>query len=134
MTSANRIEYTIFDKEGNTVGSHSQNVMCKRCNDGLDKFKPESNFTILAWGYDEEEELWEDDEAQSLEVWLKKNPAEFTFKPFEVGDIVKLTKKRGEAKVVEKLKGKFLPEYIVEIQNGDKLTIAQGEIIPTKQI
>lgn len=61
MTSANKIEYTIFDKQGQEVGKHSQNIMCHTCNDGLEKFIPVSDFTIQSWGYDEEEDEWEGD-------------------------------------------------------------------------
>jgi hypothetical protein len=79
MTSANVIEYTILDKDNNPVGSHRQNVLCKRCNDGLEKFTPSSNFTIQPWGYDEEEELWEGNPV-NLGKWLEKNKSEITFK------------------------------------------------------
>lgn len=80
MTSANVIEYNIYNKEGQQVGRHRQNILCKTCNDGLEKFQPASDFTIQAWGYDEEEELWESDEYVNLEEWLKKNKAEITFR------------------------------------------------------
>ena len=79
MTSANVIEYTIFDKQGNDVGSHRQNIMCKRCNDGLEKFQPPSEFTIQPWGYDEDEVMWYG-KVQNLEKWLTKNKAEISFK------------------------------------------------------
>jgi len=79
MTSANRVNYRIIDKEHKTVGSHSQNIMCKRCNDGLEKFTPASDFKIQPWGYDEDEEEW-NSKSINLEKWLVENPAEFTFK------------------------------------------------------
>ena len=82
MTSANVIQYTIYDKDSNTVGSHRQNILCKICNDGLEKFIPAKDFEIEAWGYDEEEEMWEGDRV-NLEEWLKKHKAEFTFKKKE---------------------------------------------------
>lgn len=47
MTSSNVIEYIIFDKELNEVGRHRQNIMCHTNNDGLEKFRPFSDFTIL---------------------------------------------------------------------------------------
>lgn len=47
MTSSNVIEYIIFDKELNEVGRHRQNIMCHTNNDGLEKFRPFSDFTIF---------------------------------------------------------------------------------------
>jgi hypothetical protein len=79
MTSANVIEYSILDKDGKEVGHHHQNIMCKTCNDGLEKFVPASDYTILPWGYDEEEEYWEG-KPSNLADWLSKNKAEITFK------------------------------------------------------
>lgn len=133
MTSANRIEYSIF-KGDEEVGSHSQNIMCRTCNDGLEKFQPYEDFTIQAWGYDEEEETWEDDKRVNLKDWLDKNPASFTFKQFEVGEVVKLTKRRGEGKIIEHVKGRFMPEYIVETHEGEKISIYQGDIIPNRLV
>lgn len=83
MTSANVIEYAIKDKDGKSVGRHRQNIMCKTCNDGLEKFIPASDFTIWPWGYDEEEEIWED-EPENLEKWLKANKSEITFKKEQI--------------------------------------------------
>jgi hypothetical protein len=130
MTSANVIEYTIFKGE-EEVGRHRQNIMCKRCNDGLEKFQPSNEFTIQAWGYDEEEEIWEGDKRENLEDWLKKNTAEITFRKFEEGEKVKLTKKRGIGIILESRSGKFFPEYKVQVIGGEILDpIQQGEIIP----
>jgi len=130
MTSANVIEYTIFKGE-EEVGRHRQNIMCKRCNDGLEKFQPSNEFTIQAWGYDEEEELWENDKRENLDGWLKKNTAEITFRKFEEGEAVKLTKKRGSAIILESRKGNFFPEYKVQVIGGEILdSVQQGEIIP----
>jgi hypothetical protein len=130
MTSANVIEYTIFKGE-EEVGRHRQNIMCKRCNDGLEKFQPSNEFTIQAWGYDEEEEMWESDKRENLEDWLKKNTAEITFRKFEEGEKVKLTKKRGVGIILESRKGKWFPEYKVQVIGGEILDpIQQGEIIP----
>lgn len=130
MTSANVIEYTIFkgDKE---VGRHRQNIMCKTCNDGLEKFQPPEDFTIQEWGYDEEEELWENDKRENLKDWLAKHPAQFTFRKFEEGEKVKLTEKRGFGIILESRKGMFFPQYKVQVIDGDILDpINQGDIIP----
>lgn len=130
MTSANVIEYTIFKGE-EEVGSHRQNIMCRRCNDGLEKFQPSNEFTIQSWGYDEDEEMWESDKRENLEDWLKKHPAEFTFRKFEEGEKVKLTKKRGVGIILESRRGKWFPEYKVQVIGGEILDqIQQGEIIP----
>ena len=130
MTSANVIEYTIFKGEEG-VGRHRQNIMCKRCNDGLEKFQPANEFTIQAWGYDDEEEIWEGDKRENLEDWLKNNTAEITFRKFEEGEKVKLTKKRGLGIILESRRGKFFPEYKVQVIGGEILDpIQQGEIIP----
>jgi hypothetical protein len=79
MTSANVVQYEIQDKNGKTVGTHRQNIMCKTCNDGLEKFIPPEDFTMLPYGYDEEEELWEG-KSQNLKEWLSENKAEISFK------------------------------------------------------
>jgi hypothetical protein len=128
-TSANVINYTIF-KDGKEVGSHRQNVMCKRCNDGLEKYQPSKDYTISAWGYDEDEDIWEDNKQQNLEDWLLKNPGEFTHKKFEVGDNVFLNKKRGSAKILKVISGIFTPSYLVELSNGDNLEITNSDIRP----
>lgn len=59
MTSANVIEYTIRDLNGNEVGKHKQHCLCKTHWEKLLVFTPFENFTIQSWGYDEEEEYWE---------------------------------------------------------------------------
>mgnify|MGYP007071563952 CR=1 FL=1 len=130
MTSSNVIEYSIFKGE-EEVGRHRQNIMCKTCNDGLEKFQPAKDYTIQAWGYDCEGEIWEGDKRENLEEWLAKHPAEFTFRRFEEGETVRLTKKRGMATILESRKGKFMPEYKVHVIGGEILDgIQQGEIIP----
>jgi len=129
MTSANVIEYTIFDKEGKEVGRHRQNVLCARCNDGLEAHTPAEDFTIQPWGYDEEEELWEN-EPTNLKKWLEKNRAEITFKKFSEGDSITLKKGRGNSTILEVRKGKWFPEYLVKLENGEEITINQNEIIP----
>ena len=137
-TSANTIEYSIFkgDKE---VGRHRQNVMCSTCHDGLEKFQPYEDFTIQAWGYDEEEEIWESDKRENLKDWLSKHPASFTFKHFEVDSVVRLNKNRfnrrgGEAKIVKVLKSTFMPEYVVEYKDGERINVYQGGIKPNQLV
>lgn len=133
MTSANVIEYTIFDKENKEVGRHKQNVMCSTCNDGLEKFHPYKDFTIQPWGYDEEEELWEG-KPINLKDWISKNPASITFKKFNVGDIVHI-KKVGKGKVLEffdifKKDKNLFPVYKVKLDSNEILDINQNQIIP----
>ncbi len=70
MTSANVIEYKIY-KDDKVVGSHRINVMCEAYYEKLLIYQPLSEHTITPWGYDEEEEYWEDDTVD-LEVYLKK--------------------------------------------------------------
>jgi len=67
MTSANVVEYTIRDADGTKVGSHSQHAYCKTRWHELLKFTPLESHTIQPWGYDEEEEYWEDDARNLLE-------------------------------------------------------------------
>ena len=79
MTSANVTEYTIFNSEGKKVGEHSQHCLCKTKWGRLLKFTPPENFVIMAWGYDEEEEYWEDDpiNLKTFIEKLTKNRAQF---------------------------------------------------------
>jgi hypothetical protein len=67
MTSANVIEYRI-ERDGKEVGHHRVNVMCKDRFEELLKFEPYSEHTITAYGYDEEEEYWEDEPGPLLEL------------------------------------------------------------------
>ena len=72
MTSANVMNYIIYDKDGKEVGTHRQNLLCKTDKEPLLKFVPASDFTIQAWGYDEEEDdIWES-EPQNLELFISK--------------------------------------------------------------
>lgn len=133
MTSANKIEYTIFNKQGEEVGIHSQNIMCHICNDDLMKFIPASDFTIKAWGYDEEEDYWEDKEV-NLEKWLLKNKATITFKKFNPGNILNI-RKIGKCEVIEMFdifkKGQnFFPIYTVKTDTNEIIDINQNQIIP----
>ena len=76
MTSANVIEYDIMNKEGEVVGHHRQHIMCKtNTKELIEKFIPASEYTILPYGYDEEEEIWYGTEVP-LDIWLSKNPNE----------------------------------------------------------
>lgn len=128
MTSANTILYNIYNKQGEPVGSHSQNIMCKICNDVLEKFIPAKDFEIESYGYDEDEEMWKGDRV-NLADWLEKNKAQITFKIFKAGDIINLNKKRGSAKIVNVQKGTWCPAYLVKMGDNE-VTINQNEIIP----
>jgi hypothetical protein len=79
MTSANVTEYTIRDLSGKEVGTHSQHCYCKTKWGRLLKFTPAENFTITAWGYDEEEEPWADEPVNLKDFIdrLIKNSAQF---------------------------------------------------------
>jgi hypothetical protein len=59
MTSANVTHYDVRDLQGEIVGEHSQHLYCKAKWEVLQKFQPYDNYTIQAWGYDQEEEFWE---------------------------------------------------------------------------
>ena len=135
MTSANVIEYTI-SKDGTPVGYHRQNIMCLTCNDGLELFKPANEYTIRAGGYDEEEEYWEDDNKENLEVWLKKHPAQYSHKTFQPNDKVKInlreTKQKGEGTILETLRDRLdlFSHYTVEL-NGERIeNVKQIQVLP----
>jgi hypothetical protein len=69
-TSANSIEHSIYKGEKN-VGNFRKNVMCRLPDYAeLLKYQPLKDHTIQVWGYDEEEETWED-EPENLENFLK---------------------------------------------------------------
>jgi hypothetical protein len=70
MTSANVVEYSI-QKNGEQVGHHRENVMCKSHYEELLKFLPLEEHTITPYGYDEEEEEWED-EPINLKKFLQR--------------------------------------------------------------
>lgn len=69
-TSANVIEYTI-KKDGEKVGKHYQNILCKPKWGHLLCYQPLAAHTITPWGYDEEEEYWEGEE-QNLADFVEK--------------------------------------------------------------
>lgn len=140
--SNNTIRYTIY-KGDDEVGYHTQNVLCKRCNDNLMKFQPAKDYTIVCEGYEDhydgyydgyydDEDYYEEEsepERVNLQEWLSKNPAEFTHKKFSVGETIKLNKRRGLTEVIEVRKGKWMPEYVV-LLDGVETVIGQGDIIP----
>jgi hypothetical protein len=69
-TSANSIEHSIYKGEKN-VGNFRKNIMCRLPDYAeLLKYQPLKDHTIQAWGYDEEEDQWED-EPENLEDFLK---------------------------------------------------------------
>ena len=69
-TSANVIEYTIY-KGKEQAGRFSKHLLCKYPDYAeLLKYQPLNKHTIKAWGYDEEEDEWEDD-PENLEKFLK---------------------------------------------------------------
>jgi hypothetical protein len=79
MTSANVIEYIIKDLSGKKVGTHYQSLLCKTKWGRLLKFTPTENYTITSFGYDEEDEYWEN-EPISLKKFIDKlikNKAKF---------------------------------------------------------
>jgi hypothetical protein len=71
MTSANVVQYRIEDLNGKQVGKHYQSLLCKTHWGELLVFQPSENFTITAFGEDEEEAYWED-EPINLKVFIDK--------------------------------------------------------------
>ena len=71
MTSANVTEYRIDDLRGMKVGQHSQHALCKTHWGDLLKFNPPEDFTITAYGLDENEEEWEN-EPMNLAVFIER--------------------------------------------------------------
>lgn len=69
-TSANVIEYRI-EKNGEIVGNFRKNLLCKFPDySDLLKYQPLIQHTITPYGYDQDEEYWEDD-TQNLENFLR---------------------------------------------------------------
>lgn len=59
-TSANTVKFRVFDKDGKIVKEYSQNVMCKSVHKKeLAALEPIDDYTIQAYGYDEDEAPWE---------------------------------------------------------------------------
>ena len=76
MTSANVIEYTIT-KDGKRVGHFRKNVMCSLPEySELLKYTPLDEHQICAYGYDEEDEFWEDEPVNLKEYLIKIAPFE----------------------------------------------------------
>lgn len=69
MTSANVVMYSIL-KDDIEVGSHRVNIMCKSNFDKLLVYEPLTEYEILPYGYDEEEDYWEG-EIENLSDFLK---------------------------------------------------------------
>ena len=70
-TSANVIEYTIY-KGKKSVGHFRKHLLCRFPDYAeLLKYQPLSEHTIMAWGYDEEEDEWSN-EPENLEDFLKE--------------------------------------------------------------
>jgi hypothetical protein len=71
MTSSNVVEYTIT-KNNKEVGHFRKHSMCfKPSYSELLKYQPLNDHEIIAWGYDEDDEGWEDD-PENLEDFLKR--------------------------------------------------------------
>lgn len=70
-TSANVIEYDIL-KDGKVVGHFRKNIMCKfPLYSELLKYEPPIDYEIMTYGYDEQEEYWED-EIENLDAFLRR--------------------------------------------------------------
>ena len=138
MTSANVVEYKKKKKNGNIVGTHRQNVMCKINNDKLKEFQPSNDFTIQAFGYDEDEDYWEGN-ITNLGKWLLKNKPEITNKVFNVGDSVMgripidnniPLSKKVVGVVTEVLEEKWFKAYLIKLEDGSIEKVHQTQIIP----
>jgi hypothetical protein len=71
MTSANVFYLSVYDKDEKRVGLHRYNMLTEFNYNNLLVHTPHKEHTVLSWGYDEEEEVWED-EIMNLEEFLKK--------------------------------------------------------------
>jgi hypothetical protein len=72
MTSANVIEYTIY-KDGEEIDRFRKHLMTiYPLYSDLLKYQPLNEHQILAWGYGEDEDYWEDDEPENLETFLRR--------------------------------------------------------------
>jgi len=69
-TSANVVEYRVFDKDGNVVKEYSQHLYCKsKHKEELEKFIPPEDYEIQSYGLDEDEAPWENKKI-SLRLFL----------------------------------------------------------------
>lgn len=73
MTSANVTEYRIIKKEtGEIAGHHRQHHYCKtRWDELVRKYYPLEDYQIQPYGYDEEEEPWEDEPEELYEFLIR---------------------------------------------------------------
>jgi hypothetical protein len=71
-TSANVSEYEIYNEKGERVGYYRQHWMCYTHWEELLKYQPLKDHSIRETWLDEEEEYFEDDEPENLEIFLKK--------------------------------------------------------------
>ena len=71
MTSANEILYRI-ELNGEQIGSHRENVMCKFHFEKLVHFLSLNDCTITSHGYDEDEEYWEGESKLLIEFLKEK--------------------------------------------------------------
>ena len=72
-TSANVSTYEIYNEKGKCVGYYHQNWLCRTRWEELLKYQPLKDHMIRETWLDEEEEYFEDDEPENLEIFLKKN-------------------------------------------------------------
>lgn len=71
MTSANVVEYVIYKKD-DEVGQFRKHMYCRLPEySDLLKYQPLEDHTIQAWGYDEDDEVWYDEEIR-LDKFLFK--------------------------------------------------------------
>lgn len=124
------MNYIVYHKDGKVSGKHHQHAMCKRSNDGLEKFNPPEDYRISYVETDEEGyEIGESDPTQ-LSVWLDKNPTEITFRIFIDGDQVKWDRGRKTGTVKKVIKAKWDYEYEVESPEDGTVLIKQSQILP----
>ena len=70
-TSANVTEYTIY-KGDEQVGTFRKNWLCRLPEfSDLLKYLPLADHEVVRWGYDEEEDYWEE-EPENLETFLRE--------------------------------------------------------------
>ena len=92
-TSANVIDYTIYlNSEEDTieplkpVGYFSKHLMCTYPDYAeLLKYQPLKDYIIIAHGYDEDEEYWED-ERENLEVFIGRMKTNKYISPYLKGE------------------------------------------------
>ena len=70
-TSANVIEYSIETLDGKHVGNYRQNLLCTSHYEDLLKYQPLDQHLITSYGYDEDDEEWED-KSENLEIFINR--------------------------------------------------------------